>query len=47
VAGGADRALTVTIPNVTPNHQGKVVVSLVPAANYALINAIEVVPETE
>ena len=47
VAGGADRALTVRIPNVTPNHQGKVVVSLVPAANYALINAIEVVPETE
>jgi Malectin domain len=45
-AGGADRAITLAIPDVTPNHQGKLVVSLVPANNYACVNAIEVVDES-
>jgi hypothetical protein len=42
-AGGADKAVTLSIPDVDANHQGKVVVSLVPATNYASINAIELV----
>jgi Malectin domain len=41
-AGGADRAVTLSIPDVAANHQGKIVVSLVPVNNYASINAIEV-----
>ena len=42
-AGGADRAVTISIPDVAPNHQGKIVVSLEPVNNYAFVNAIEVV----
>jgi hypothetical protein len=42
-AGGDDRAVTLSIPDVAANHQGKIVVSLVPAINYASINAIELV----
>ena len=42
-AGGADRAVTLSIPDVAANHQGKIVVSLVPVNNYASINAIEFV----
>jgi hypothetical protein len=42
-AGGADRAVTLSIPDVAANHQGKIVVSLVPVNNYASINAIELV----
>lgn len=45
-AGGANRAVVVEIPAVTPNHQGKIVISLAPAENYACINAIEVVNES-
>jgi Malectin domain len=41
-AGGGDRAVTLPIPDVAANHQGKIVISLVPATNYASINAIEV-----
>ena len=42
-AGGADRAVTLPIPDAAANHQGKIVVSLLPATNYASINAIEVI----
>ena len=42
-AGGDDRAVTLSIPDVAANHQGKIVVSLLPATNYASINAIELV----
>jgi hypothetical protein len=42
-AGGDDKAVTLSIPDVAANHQGKIVVSLVPAINYASINAIELV----
>ena len=44
-AGGSNRAVTLDIPDVTPNHQGKIVISLPPAHNYACINAVEVVDE--
>ena len=46
-AGGADRATAVEIPGVVPNHQGKIVISLLPAENYAEINAIEIVDESQ
>lgn len=46
-AGGPDRAVDVDIPNVSPDHQGKIVISLLPSQNYASINAIEVVDESE
>jgi hypothetical protein len=46
-AGGPDRAVTVEIPGVVPDHQGKIVISLLPSQNYASINAIEVVDESD
>jgi hypothetical protein len=46
-AGGNDRAVAVDIPGLTPDHQGKIVVSLVPSQNYASINAIEVTDESD
>jgi hypothetical protein len=46
-AGGSDRAVTVDIPDVPPDHQGKIVISLLPSENYASINAIEVVDESD
>jgi len=46
-AGGPDRAVTVDIPGVAPDHQGKIVISLLPSQNYASINAIEVVDESD
>ena len=45
-AGGSNRATTLDIPDVAPNHQGKIVISLSPARNYACINAVEVVDES-
>jgi len=45
-AGGTDRAAMVEIPGVTPNHQGKIVISLLPVRNYAMISAIEIVDES-
>ena len=42
-AGGSNRAVMLEIPDVTPNHQGKIVLSLLPAENYACINALEIV----
>lgn len=46
-AGGPDRAVTVDIPGVAPDHQGKIVISLLPSQNYASINAIEVVDDSD
>ncbi len=43
--GGTDRALERTYHNLRPNPQGKLVISLVPIENYALINALEVLDE--
>lgn len=45
-AGGPDRAVVTTLHDVEPNHQGKLVVSLVPVRNYASVNALEVVDES-
>ena len=45
-AGGSNRAMKLDIPDVAPNHQGKIVISLPPAHNYACINAVEIVEES-
>jgi hypothetical protein len=45
-AGGVNRAITVSQHGVEPNHQGKIVISLVPDRNYAVINALEVIDES-
>ncbi len=43
-AGGPDRAVVKVFRNLEPNPQGKLVLSLEPSANYACVNAIEVMP---
>jgi hypothetical protein len=45
-AGGPERAVDKTFRGLRPNAQGKLVISLVPVDNYALINAIEVLDES-
>jgi hypothetical protein len=45
-AGGAGRATTVSQHGVEPNHQGYIVISLMPNQNYACINALEVLDES-
>jgi hypothetical protein len=44
-AGGPEKAVDRTFPHLRPNAQGKLVISLVPIANYACVNAIEVIEE--
>jgi hypothetical protein len=46
-AGGANRALRFTAHGLTPNAQGKLVISLQPVRNYACVDAIEIVDETK
>jgi hypothetical protein len=46
-AGRSDRAITRTFHGLTPNHQGKLVISMLPEKNYACINALEVVDESK
>jgi len=46
-AGGANRAFMWTAHGLEPNQQGKLIVSLVPVKNYAEINALEVVDESQ
>lgn len=46
-AGGSNRAFAVTFHGINPSPQGKLVVSLVPRENYAAINALEIVDESE
>ena len=46
-AGGAQRAVEKTFRGVTPNAQGKIVLSFVPVVNYACVNAIEVVDDSK
>jgi hypothetical protein len=46
-AGGSDRLLTKSFHGVKPNPQGKIVISFVPIRNYACVNAIEVLDESE
>ncbi len=45
-AGGNNRSSIVSVHGLEANHQGKIVISLTPAVNYALINALEVVDES-
>ncbi|HLY19368.1 MAG TPA: malectin domain-containing carbohydrate-binding protein [Bryobacteraceae bacterium] len=45
-AGGPQRAIEENFHGVTPNAQGKIVLSFVPVVNYACVNAIEVVDES-
>lgn len=44
---GGSRALTKTFHGLTPNAQGKLLLSFVPVVNYASIRAIEVVDESQ
>jgi Malectin domain len=44
-AGGAGRALEKTFTGVEPNEQGYILLEFKPVVNYALIYAIEVIPE--
>ena len=46
-AGGANRALDKTFHGLDPNAQGLLKLSFVPKENYAQVNAIEVVDESE
>ncbi len=44
-AGGENRAIQKSFHGLTPNAQGKLMLSFVPVKNYASLNAIEVVDE--
>jgi Malectin domain len=44
--GSLTRGLVQTFERLEPNHQGKLVLSLVPNPDFALINALEVVDQT-
>jgi hypothetical protein len=44
-SGGHDRALIRKFPGLTPNSQGKLLIQFNPVANYALVNAVEVIDE--
>jgi len=46
-AGGEDIALEKVFHSIQPNAQGKIVLSFVPVRNYACVNAIEVVDESQ
>jgi hypothetical protein len=46
-AGGPNRALVQTFHGLQPDHQGRLVISLLPAKNFALVNAIEVTDESK
>jgi len=44
-AGGVDRALEKTFTGVAPNEQGYILLEFKPVVNYALVYAVEVIPE--
>ncbi len=46
-AGGANQALARIYRAIEPNHQGNIVLSFVPIKNFPLVNALEVIPETD
>ena len=46
-AGGENIALEKTFRELSPNAQGKIVLSFVPITNYAMVNGIEIVDETQ
>jgi hypothetical protein len=45
-ASGSNRAVVETFHGIEPNHQGKLVLSLVPNKNFPLINALEIFDES-
>ena len=45
--GGSNRALVETFHGIDPNHQGKLVLSLLPNKNFPLINALEIFDESK
>ena len=45
-AGGPQKAVEKTFHGISPNAQGKIVLSFVPVLNYACVNAIEVLDES-
>lgn len=45
-AGGAQRAIQKTFRGIQPTSSGKIELSFVPVVNYACVNAIEVIDET-
>ena len=45
-SGGALRALVKTFNGLEPNHQGKLVISMVPEREFAFVNALEVMDHT-
>jgi len=45
-AGGPNRALAQTFHGLQPDHQGRLELTLLPAKNFALVNAIEVTDES-
>ena len=45
-AGGHNRALVLSVHDLEPNPQGKLVVSLIPRRNYASLNALEIQDES-
>lgn len=47
VAGGSSIVVSRTIHDLRPDAQGKLLVAFVPVVNYALVNAIEVVDESQ
>jgi Malectin domain len=44
-AGGSERALEKTFTGVAPNEQGHILLEFKPVENYAMVYAIEVIPE--
>ena len=46
-AGGAKRALVQTFRGLQPDHQGRLVLTLLPAKNFSVVNAIEVTDESK
>jgi len=44
---GSNRALVQTFHGIEPDHQGPIVLSLLPAKNFALLNALEVTDESK
>ena len=46
-AGGENRAIGKTFRGIDPNPQDKLVLSFVPVRNYACVNAIEIMPDTQ
>ncbi len=45
-AGGSQRAIEKNFRDIVPNAQGKIVLQFVPVVNYACVNAIEIVDES-